>query len=182
MNQLTLGFTVTQEAKNKSKSAIAAEMGITLLDLIDHEIKEDMKQLGISSRIECLELKAGLGQLETKPRKRSSRTGIDMWSVSWGTPYTEPPNGQSRTLFRGAGPEAKAECVRILDLFYEPGGSGYSGTFDYIDNRPKRKWSEEAKKRERRSRLANRVRAKYSIPAMFDEVLAREIAAKPNYF
>jgi hypothetical protein len=51
-----------------------------------------------------------------------------------------------------------------------------------VPERPRRTWSDEAKFRNRKRRLANRIKKRFSIKQLFDDAYFSEIAKKPEYY
>jgi hypothetical protein len=59
-------------------------------------------------------------------------------------------------------------------------GSGYAVCIDFLDERTVRCWSDERKASVRRRNLARRVNR--IAPLFADELIGRELAARPDYF
>jgi len=110
------------------------------------------------------------------------------YSISWGNPYREPPKGLPRTIVevtkfeRGLDGRIKDKFHAILDRFHAKGIFGFNICHTYFDNKPRRRWSEEAKMRNRRKRLLKRLQKKYSIPGLLQSAYDNAIAKKPQYY
>ncbi|ELC9527723.1 theronine dehydrogenase [Escherichia coli] len=61
-----------------------------------------------------------------------------------------------------------------------PAGAGYAVCLDFISDRPVRRWSEERKAAVRRRNLEKRINR--HAPLFADELIARELAERPDYF
>ena len=59
-------------------------------------------------------------------------------------------------------------------------GAGYAACLDFISARPVRRWSEERKAAVRRRNLEKRINR--HAPLFTDELIARELAERPDYF
>ncbi|WP_342213766.1 hypothetical protein [Escherichia coli] len=59
-------------------------------------------------------------------------------------------------------------------------GAGYAVCLDFISDRPVRRWSEERKAAVRRRNLEKRINR--HAPLFADELIARELAERPDYF
>jgi hypothetical protein len=109
-------------------------------------------------------------------------------SCYWGNPYTSPPNDLPRVLVVEESPchrpsEKFSRKVRkIISVFQKKGVYGFNFGFSWDDDRPKRKWSQEAIFRNRRKRLLGRLEKKYSIPQLLDSAYKSEIEKRSEYF
>ena len=103
------------------------------------------------------------------------------WRVQWTNPYTEPPEGQDRVL---------REMV-ITD--WQGSSNGVPrGLADYARDHPgygifwlarvetRAKWSQEAKARNRKRRLRERLQRKY--PLLWEQFYKEALAARPAYY
>lgn len=59
-------------------------------------------------------------------------------------------------------------------------GAGYAVCVDFLCDRPVRRWSDERKAATRRQNLARRVNR--TAPLFADELIERELTARPDYF
>lgn len=59
-------------------------------------------------------------------------------------------------------------------------GAGYAVCVDFLYERPVRRWSDERKAATRRRNLEERINRK--APLFADELIARELTARPDYF
>lgn len=108
-----------------------------------------------------------------------------MWQcrLFWGNPYTAPPDGQPRivkaVLCHGTS-TIPAEIAEIMtDPEYAP-GTGWTIGYQFIDQRPVRRWSREAKARVRKQNLRRRMEKKF--PLFAADFIAAELAARPDYY
>lgn len=110
------------------------------------------------------------------PRKPHPLT---MWrySVRWGNPYTEPPSGP-RELAAKEVPAGEG-CPAELLALRKP-GDGYAVCLDFPPPAAIKPWSPERRAAVRRKNLARRVER--AAPLFADELIARELAARPAYF
>jgi hypothetical protein len=108
--------------------------------------------------------------------------------VEWGNPFTEPPNNLPKVLValdsdQHRPPEwFQRKREAIIDRLRLRGIYSYCMTFDWIDDKPKKRWSEEAKKRNRLRRLKSRLSKKYSIPELLESAIQEQIDKKPEYY
>jgi hypothetical protein len=107
------------------------------------------------------------------------------FSIQWGNPYTNPPEGMPReiiaiTRMQDSTRDIPAEILAMLEGVARP-GSGWAlcvGVDE--DARPRRRLSLKAKGSIRRKSLERRVRRK--APLFADRIIADELAANPKYF
>lgn len=108
--------------------------------------------------------------------------------VKWTNHYKDPPSGMPRILLDvksvSCEPDSLVDKKRfaILDRLRKKNIWGYNLTFDWTDNSVKRKWSDEAKKRNRLRRLEKRLAKKYSIPYLFEQARQNTINKNPGYY
>ncbi len=78
------------------------------------------------------------------------------WTVRWGNPYRIPTG--PRVLKEIVVPWDKGDCKKVPAEIAElvDKNPGYVIGWDYIDDRPRRKWSEEAKRNARIKRLCRK--------------------------
>lgn len=62
---------------------------------------------------------------------------------------------------------------------YRP-GTGWTIGFDCIEQRPIRRWSQEARARVRQRNLRRRIEKKF--PLFAEDFIAAELAARPSYY
>lgn len=100
-----------------------------------------------------------------------------VWSLEWGNPYTEPPEGMPRTLAE----ETVVWGEKPLNLYkMSAPGDGYACCFHAPQLKPPRKLSEATKQSIRRKSMKRRVQAK--APLFAETIIAAELAAQPDYF
>src|SRR5437870_6830075 len=116
---------------------------------------------------------------------RKSKPRPFRFSIKWGNPYTNPPEGMPRELMsitrvQQSTRDIPAEITQALEKVARPGSrwSVFVGIDE--DARPRRRLSPQAKASIRRKSLERRVRKK--APLLADSIIADEIAANPNYF
>jgi beta-galactosidase GanA len=118
---------------------------------------------------------------------------IITYSIYWGNPYTKPPNNLPEEIVRYpiANPVSRSlDCQpfankinAIIDRLYKRGLYGYVIGFDYSEpNKSTRKWSKEAKVRNRQNRLRKRLEKKYSIPELLNQEYENKINQNPKYY
>ena len=96
-------------------------------------------------------------------------------TIFWANPHTQPPNGLPRKLWQGD-PNS-----RFVDAFFEVVGLGQGYSTGYIlPEKPRKKWSREAKARNRRKRLRKRLEKKF--PLLAELLYFQEIEARQDYF
>jgi hypothetical protein len=78
----------------------------------------------------------------------------------------------------------KRKQYAILDRLSALGIPSYNLGWDFLgdDQRQKRTWSDEAKKRNRLKRLRKRMEKKFSIPQLLEEAINSAIAKNPTYY
>jgi hypothetical protein len=108
-----------------------------------------------------------------------------LFAISWGNPYTNPPDGMPRkllsmTYMQESTRDIPQEIRALLETVARP-GSGWALCVGIDeDAKPKRHLSLRAKGSIRRKSLERRVRKK--VPLFADRIIADEIAANPRYF
>lgn len=109
-------------------------------------------------------------------------------SIIWGNPYTNPPQNLPRRLVEVSSHNHRLEgrlkdkFDAVLNKLEKLGIYGFYIGFNAIDDTPRRQWSDEAKKRNRRNRLIKRLQKKYSIPMLLEMAYQEAIAKKPEYY
>lgn len=110
-------------------------------------------------------------------------------SIIWGNPYTEPPKPLPRTIYSVVNTDhrpdsrLKHHLERILDKLQARGIRGFNIGFQaYGPIKVSKKWSDEAKFRNRIKRLKQRIAKKYSIPMLYEQALEASINKKPEYY
>jgi len=101
------------------------------------------------------------------------------YSIRWGNPYTEPPDGMPRCMAEentdvNVCPPGIQELKETLGY-----GSGWFICFSWT-RKEGTKWSLEAKQRVRRSRLQRRIERKY--PMFAEEFIQEAYKRKPEYY
>ncbi|WP_444452016.1 hypothetical protein ACTTAI_13240 [Rhodobacter capsulatus] len=104
--------------------------------------------------------------------------------LCWGNPYTSPPPGVSRIAMsvlcdRPHPIPDEIEQMSGLGTEYGP-GSGWTIRWEMIEQRPVRRWSQEARAKVRKNNLRKRMEAKF--PLFAEDFIAAEIARRPSYF
>ncbi|MCF8483317.1 MAG: hypothetical protein K9H25_23075 [Rhodospirillum sp.] len=105
-------------------------------------------------------------------------------SIGWGNPYSEPSAESELLEGRSVWAVTCLPGYRDSDLlefapFFTP-GSGWVIRINFVRTGPSRRWSPEAKAKTRLRNLRARVQRK--APLFVEELMAREIAARPGYF
>ena len=98
------------------------------------------------------------------------------YSLRWAYPHRSCP-GEEILVFEDVPAGARAPAS-VMALFV-PGGD-YVVSLDFLDVKPIRRWSPERKAQARQRNLERRV-AK-AAPLFADELIARELANRPDYF
>lgn len=104
--------------------------------------------------------------------------------VFWGNPCTTPPDGQPRIIKavlcgRPHPIPVEIETFRADNPEYGL-GSGWAIGWERIDQRPIRRWSQEARARVRQQNLRKRMEKRF--PLFTDDFIAAELAARPSYY
>ena len=105
-----------------------------------------------------------------------------LWQLAWSNPYTDPPDGQPRLLAEiylpcerpGEGARPAPEMIALHRI-----GSGYSIYCQAVHPAPKQ-LPPESLAGVRQKRLARRMQQQ--APLLADELIADELAAKPDYY
>lgn len=100
------------------------------------------------------------------------------WSLRWGNPYSEPPDGLPRVRLSIQVP-AGTPCPAAIKDQFEP-GSGWIVSWQAVDQGPIRRWSQEAKARVRQGNLRKRMERKF--PLFAETFIEDELRARPEYF
>ncbi len=98
------------------------------------------------------------------------------YSLRWAYPHRPCP-GEEILVFEDVPAGARAPAS-VMALFV-PGGD-YVVSLDFLDVKPIRRWSPERKAQARQRNLERRV-AK-AAPLFADELIARELENRPDYF
>ena len=99
-----------------------------------------------------------------------------IYSVIWRNPYTEPPYNLPRQLWNG-----KKESGFIPAFFDIVGhGVGWCVGVAHVADKPKVKWSKEAKARNRKKRLKNRLQKQY--PLFWESIYEQELTERHGYY
>lgn len=102
-----------------------------------------------------------------------------VWTLCWGNPYTQPSNGEPRTIAIQVTHNASVKPSALL-LLKRP-GDGYAAYCTPMLVPPsRRKLSDEAKPKIRRRNLERRIDAK--APLFKPQFLQKEIESNPSYF
>jgi hypothetical protein len=108
------------------------------------------------------------------------------YSIEWGNPYTEPPNGirlqaemfetlQQRSIRMKTGDSAVPKCFASKHVL----GDGYFVSLQPI-SLPAHRLSQSGISKLRKSRAKNRFEKKY--PLFADQFLAEELNRRPDYY
>ena len=101
-------------------------------------------------------------------------------SLTWGNPYTEPPNGQPRQLWAATILDGgNAEEIRNAHSPAKVPGDGWAVCWSPIP-KPVKRWSPERKANARRKRL--RARLEKKTPLLADVLFDAELKRRPDYF
>ncbi|PPU05599.1 hypothetical protein XarjCFBP1022_20130 [Xanthomonas arboricola] len=98
------------------------------------------------------------------------------YSVKWSQPHKPCPDAP---CLASAVVVSGAPCPQEVSAHALP-GSGYAISIEFIDPRPPREWSPERRAATRKRNLIARV-ARVA-PLFLDELCARELKARPDYF
>ncbi|QIP94480.1 theronine dehydrogenase (plasmid) [Serratia fonticola] len=103
---------------------------------------------------------------------------MNMWrySLRWAYPHLPCP-GEEVLVFEDV-PAGERAPASVMVLFV-PGG-GYMVSLDFLDDKPIRRWSPERKAQARQRNLERRVMK--AAPLFADELIARELTNRPDYF
>lgn len=112
-------------------------------------------------------------------------------SIIHGNPYREPPLNFPKRLieigsfpsvsdFRNSSSFVKAE--KILDRLFAKQIFCFYLAYDFDNDTPTKKWSEQAKIKNRLSRLRKRLAKKYSIPELLEQAIQDKINQNPSYY
>ena len=74
------------------------------------------------------------------------------------------------------------EFYKIYQSCLIPHPNAFNTNYVVEDNKPKRRWSDAAKYKNRLNRLKKRIAKKYSIPEMYEQELQNVLQARPEYF
>lgn len=97
------------------------------------------------------------------------------YSLRWKLPYPCPGEHELVSEVVEAGQPAPASVMSRWVA-----GAGYAVCLDFISDRPVRRWSEERKAAVRRRNLEKRINR--HAPLFADELIARELAERQDYF
>jgi hypothetical protein len=110
-----------------------------------------------------------------------------VFAVIFGNPYQQPPRNLPRRLFESSPLETSRlfDYPRLKDKLYRitERNPGYViGVNVLEDDKPIRRWSDEAKWRNRRKRLEARVLKKFTIPDLYRHELETRYYANHEYY
>lgn len=101
------------------------------------------------------------------------------WAAAWGSPYTQPPNGEPRVRLEMITDGSIHETPpQILEA--APVGSGYAVWCTPLETKPPRRMSQEGRAKLRRDNLRRRVERK--APLFAEAIITAELARQPAYF
>lgn len=98
------------------------------------------------------------------------------YSVRWGLPHKPCPGV---LVLASAEVPAGERCPEAVRAHWAP-GTGYAICLDFPQSGAVRHWSDERKAQTRKRNLARRVEK--AAPLFAEEFIARELAARPEYF
>ena len=98
------------------------------------------------------------------------------YSLRWRLPRTPCPEPQELVSELVDAGEPASESVMSLWV----AGAGYAVCVDFLDERQIRRWSDERQAAARRRNLQRRVNR--IAPLFADELIVRELAARPDYY
>ncbi|WP_395678729.1 theronine dehydrogenase [Inquilinus sp.] len=98
------------------------------------------------------------------------------YSLRWGNRWTKPTGD---LVLASAEVPAGAECPAWIEALHVLGG-GYAIGIDFLDPKPIRRWSQDAKAAARRRNLRRRLET--AAPLFADLFEADELARRPDYF
>ncbi|MEH4929631.1 theronine dehydrogenase [Enterobacter cloacae] len=98
------------------------------------------------------------------------------YSLRWKLPRTSCPGAHE--LVSEVVEAGKPAPDSVMSLWVA--GSGYAVCVDFLYDRPVRRWSDERKAAARRRNLERRINR--TAPLFADELIGRELAARPDYF
>lgn len=102
-------------------------------------------------------------------------------SLAWRHGLKPPPNGMPRVLKAVLCDKPHPCPDEIHDLWLEMGpGSGWSVGWEFIDQRPVRRWSQAAKSKVRKGNLRKRLEKKF--PLFAEMFIDAELKARPDYY
>jgi len=105
-----------------------------------------------------------------------------IWRVAWTNPYSPPPNGDmvlaEEVVEDWRAAPGKTPPERLVALADRNPGYGISWAWGSTE--PRRRWSKEAKARERRRRLRKRMNAKY--PLFAEQFIEQELRNRAAYY
>lgn len=107
----------------------------------------------------------------------------DKWrcSLAWRNPTRPVPDGLPRVLLAVLCDRPHPVPSEIDALWREMGpGSGWSVGWQLVEQRPIRRWSQEAKARARVRNLRRRMEEKF--PLLAEQLIADELARRPSYY
>ena len=110
------------------------------------------------------------------PDRKAKAGAIWRYALRWSLPHRPCP-GPRELAF--AEVPAGAPCPAEVEALHRP-GSGYAVCIDFPEPAPAMRWSQERKAATRRRNLARRIEK--AAPLFADELIAREIEARPGYF
>ncbi|OJY33163.1 MAG: hypothetical protein BGP11_05425 [Rhodobacterales bacterium 65-51] len=102
----------------------------------------------------------------------------------WGNPRTSPPDGKPRiamAVLCDSPHPIPEEITQVIGAGSEfAPGSGWTIGWECIEQRPIRRWSQEARARVRKQNLRKRMEKRF--PLFAEDFIAAEIASRPEYF
>ena len=111
---------------------------------------------------------------------------VEKWRcrLFWANPGTTPPQGLPRIVLavlcdRPHPIPAEVEAFQRDNPEYGL-GTGWAVGWERINQRPIRRWSQEARARVRQRNLRRRIETKF--PLFAEDFIAAELAARPSYY
>jgi hypothetical protein len=98
------------------------------------------------------------------------------YSLRWCLPHIPSPRGD--ILLSEVVPAGERPPASIMEFFVP--SSGYAVCIDFLDFHPIKRWTSERKAQARQRNMQRRI---VNVAPLFaDELIARELAARPDYF
>ena len=99
-----------------------------------------------------------------------------IYSIIWRNPHTDPPNNHPRQLWQGE--KGSGFISAFFDIVKH--GTGWCVSVAYVPDKPKVRWSKEAKAKNRKKWMLKRVQKQY--PLFWESIYEKELADHPEYY
>ncbi len=101
------------------------------------------------------------------------------WSIRWSDPHSTPCPAPVELFARTTEQGRENEPPEIAEL-WRP-GTGYAVCIDFLNpDKPPRRWSTEAKGRNRQKRMRERIEK--AAPLFAEELIERALTQRPDYY